>query len=55
MKGTIWALLLSLKGADRGIEVWQDDRTYLPGFRQMQLSFFYATREEILSEIRALR
>jgi hypothetical protein len=55
ISGTLRVLLNDLKCCDKGLEVWQNDRAYVPGWREMQLSYFYAQREQALANIRALR
>ena len=47
--------LYHLKCANKGIDVWQNSRAYVPGFREQQLAYFYSQRDRILSKLKGYR
>ena len=48
-------VIRDLKYCNKGLDVWQSSRAYVPGFRRLQLVYFYTQRDIALSELKRYR
>ena len=49
------AIIGHIKACDKGIEVWENDRAYVSGFREQQLEYFHQMRGMYLEDLKEYR